>query len=165
MAPEILAKRVTDRSKVDIWALGVTFAYMIEGRLPWPSVRGTTEAIMRGHYVISRKVPRPLLDILNHMLMLNPAERWSAQQLLAHPYLCAHEKPKGISPAATLPYMPVRPDMKVRLAGMYFSNPQRRSKMGGSPSMMGLTFAIGSMKTEEKEETSARPKVSNCTGV
>jgi serine/threonine protein kinase len=91
-APEVLMNQSTDRCKADVWALGVTFAYCLEGHLPWPTNRATMyQSIMYGAYTINRNIPPVLADLLYRMFTVNPEARWSASQLKDHPFFTQQE--------------------------------------------------------------------------
>jgi serine/threonine protein kinase len=92
LAPEVLTHTATDRFKADVWALGVTFTFMLDGVLPWPTVPGRMrEAVLKGSYLIMRKIPAPLADLIRWMFVVKPEARWSADQLLKHAYFAEQE--------------------------------------------------------------------------
>jgi serine/threonine protein kinase len=92
-APEIIRGQVVDRQKVDIWALGITFVYLLDGRLPWRTEDPTAmrTAIVQGAYTIQRHVKNELGHLLHKMLTVDPEERWSAEQLKRHPFFVTED--------------------------------------------------------------------------
>jgi serine/threonine protein kinase len=125
LAPEVLLKQKTDRTKADIWALGVTFAYMIDTFLPWPQVPGRMfDAIVHGSFVITRSIPGQLSDLFKGMFTVRPEARPSAAELRKHPFfaLLGDGKLTGAG---------------VRMAGRSFT---RRSNQLLMPSVRRLPF-------------------------
>jgi serine/threonine protein kinase len=93
LAPEVLHRHASDRCKADIWALAVTFAYMIDGRLPWPLLPGQlVQAVSTGTFMIVRDIPVTLMDMLRHMFAVNPEYRWTAAQLKDHHFFAEQKQ-------------------------------------------------------------------------
>ena len=91
-APELLHENPRyDGRKVDVWAAGVTLYVMLFGGHPFrcPSQDPDTllEVITTTRLRIPRPIPAEIEDMLQHMLCVNPAERWSVKQLLQHPWM------------------------------------------------------------------------------
>ncbi|KAG9447586.1 hypothetical protein H6P81_013714 [Aristolochia fimbriata] len=91
MAPEV-ARGEEQGFPADLWALGCTVVEMATGRAPWPNVLDPISALYRIAY--SADVPQfpPCLsdqatDFLDKCLRRNPDERWTADQLLKHPFV------------------------------------------------------------------------------
>ncbi|KAF8716323.1 hypothetical protein HU200_026610 [Digitaria exilis] len=102
----------------DIWALGCTVIEMATGRAPWAGVVddvvaavrliGYTDAVPESPAWMSAEAK----DFLSKCLRRDAGERWTAAQLLEHPFLasarCGGEeaedaiKPKWVSPKSTL---------------------------------------------------------------
>jgi serine/threonine protein kinase len=96
LAPEVLLKQAGDRSKADVWALAVTFAFMLDAFLPWPSVPGRMyDAIVHGQYVVSRQIPGLLADLLRRMFVVKPDQRATAEQLRKHPFFGGQAEKTG----------------------------------------------------------------------
>jgi serine/threonine protein kinase len=96
VAPELLQDQQADRQKADIWALGVTFAYLLDGRLPWPEDAAKRRfAIVAGEFRIARAMPSSLKHMLHKMLTVDPDIRWSAEQLKRHPYFAGGAQMAG----------------------------------------------------------------------
>lgn len=76
----------------DIWALGCTVIEVFSGVSPWPNVGDAVSLLYRIAY--SGEVPEipgflseEAKDFLGKCLRRNPRERWTASQLLKHPFL------------------------------------------------------------------------------
>jgi TolB-like protein/Tfp pilus assembly protein PilF len=78
MSPEVLCGRPAD-ARSDIWALGVVFYEMLQGRRPFSGATGfeLTSAILRDPVpVLSRPVPAGLSAIVERCLAKDPAHRY-----------------------------------------------------------------------------------------
>ncbi|KAF8727433.1 hypothetical protein HU200_019040 [Digitaria exilis] len=117
MAPEV-ARGEEQGPAADVWALGCTVIEMATGRAPWAGVVddvvaavrliGYTDAVPESPAWMSAEAK----DFLSKCLRRDAGERWTAAQLLEHPFLasarCGGEeaedaiKPKWVSPKSTL---------------------------------------------------------------
>ncbi|KAJ6343393.1 hypothetical protein OIU76_005185 [Salix suchowensis] len=91
MAPEV-ARGEEQGLASDIWALGCTIIEMASGGAPWHNVSDPVSIIYRVGY--SGHLPEfpcclseQARDFLDKCLRRDPKERWTASQLLAHPFL------------------------------------------------------------------------------
>ncbi|KAJ6680468.1 MAP KINASE KINASE KINASE [Salix purpurea] len=91
MAPEV-ARGEEQGLASDIWALGCTIIEMASGAAPWHNVSDPVSIIYRVGY--SGHLPEfpcclseQARDFLDKCLRRDPKERWTASQLLAHPFL------------------------------------------------------------------------------
>jgi serine/threonine-protein kinase HSL1, negative regulator of Swe1 kinase len=91
-APELLKRQPYDGSKADIWAVGVAFSIMLFGLSVVSECSiPLSEYPFSSHFIL----PFDLLSLLSvetsdlvlKMLVINPQERASVSQLLAHPAL------------------------------------------------------------------------------
>ncbi|XP_073000381.1 mitogen-activated protein kinase kinase kinase 18-like [Typha latifolia] len=111
MAPEV-ARGEEQGAPADVWALGCTVVEMATGELPWPAF---SDAISVLHHIgFSSQVPKSPewiseegKDFLSKCLTRDPNERWTAEQLLQHPFLsCLQPKTCAddfwVSPKSTL---------------------------------------------------------------
>jgi serine/threonine protein kinase len=90
MAPELLRGECRDRREADIWALGVTFAYLVNGELPWPRERVEMQkAILCGSFKLAGNVPSAISHLIHKMIAPEPDVRWSAERLKGHPAFTA----------------------------------------------------------------------------
>jgi len=91
MAPELIQGTQYD-DKVDVWSMGITALEMAEGEPPL-----LNEQPLRALFFITvnpsptlsepQKWSRAFADFLSKALDKDPAERWSCEQLLEHPFL------------------------------------------------------------------------------
>ncbi|ABN65595.2 predicted protein [Scheffersomyces stipitis CBS 6054] len=99
MAPEVIDSIVEDKkqgysAKIDIWSLGCVVLEMFAGKRPW-----SNEAVVSAIYKIGKtKLAPPIPDEIAHLIspeakhfinscfIINPEERPTAKQLLAHPF-------------------------------------------------------------------------------
>lgn len=91
MAPEV-ARGEEQGFACDIWALGCTVIEMATGSLPWPNVGDPVTVLYRIAFSgESPELPSFLSeqakDFLGKCLKRNPKQRWTASQLLKHPFL------------------------------------------------------------------------------
>lgn len=82
MAPEIVLKKQYRGAPADIWALGVVLYVMISGTFPF---KGSTDKelydkICASNYV-KPIVSKPLLNLLQSMLTVDPDERITADEV------------------------------------------------------------------------------------
>ena len=93
-SPEILKKLAHDPFKADIWALGVLFAHMINGQSPWrcDTIGKLKKCVMNGSYYISRNVPEEISDIIKKMIVVDPNERISIEELENLPFFAEHQE-------------------------------------------------------------------------
>ncbi|CAL5211700.1 unnamed protein product [Lathyrus oleraceus] len=91
MAPEV-ARGEEQGYASDIWSLGCTIIEMFTGSSPWPNADDPISALF--HIAYSNEVPRipfslsdQAKDFLEKCLRKNPKERFTASQLLKHPFL------------------------------------------------------------------------------
>ncbi|KAA8524704.1 hypothetical protein F0562_011127 [Nyssa sinensis] len=91
MAPEV-ARGEEQGFPVDIWALGCTVIEMATGGLPWSNVTDPVSILYR--IAFSGELPEfpdflsdQAKDFLSKCLRRDPKERWTAKELLKHPFL------------------------------------------------------------------------------
>ncbi|CAN4109963.1 unnamed protein product [Withania somnifera] len=91
MAPEV-ARGEDQGCPADIWALGCTIIEMATGRSPWTNVTNPASLLYQIAFSgQSPEIPKFLSlqakDFLNKCLRRDPKERWTAKELLKHPFL------------------------------------------------------------------------------
>ncbi|XP_038887174.1 mitogen-activated protein kinase kinase kinase 18 [Benincasa hispida] len=91
MAPEV-ARGEKQGISSDIWSLGCTLIEMVTGAPPWPIPGDPVSVLYRiGYSGESPEIPSFLSekakDFLSKCLRRDATERWSANQLLEHPFL------------------------------------------------------------------------------
>lgn len=95
MAPELIMNSKYGVGS-DIWALGCTIIEAVSGKAPWiddfKDCSENTIALLVNIGSCKRAPTYPetvspgLVDFLNQCFHIDPAKRWTASQLLAHPY-------------------------------------------------------------------------------
>jgi serine/threonine protein kinase len=97
-SPELLARAPHDAFACDVWALGVTFALMIDGRLPWHCDAPATlkGRIMKGQYFLSSRVPAGLAKLIARMIVIDPVNRATCRDILEDPWLKGFALPAGL---------------------------------------------------------------------
>ena len=89
MAPEIVQGKNYSGAAVDVWSLGVAFATMLSGSLPFQGA-GDSELkrkILRGAFTIPDYVCADARDLLQRMLHVNPEQRIDMAGIKRHPFL------------------------------------------------------------------------------
>jgi calcium/calmodulin-dependent protein kinase I len=94
VAPEILSGKPYS-SPVDIWSLGVIFYILLCGYPPFVSERDDQkelfELIKHGKYTFDPtdwgKISPGAKDLVSKILVVDPAKRFTAQQILDHPWM------------------------------------------------------------------------------
>ncbi|KAL9360659.1 hypothetical protein Peur_048782 [Populus x canadensis] len=91
MAPEV-ARGEEQGFASDIWALGCAIIEMASGSTPWHNVNDPVSIIYRvgysGHFPdFPCCLSEQARDLLDKCLRRDPRERWTASQLLKHPFL------------------------------------------------------------------------------
>ena len=110
MAPEVLRNEGTGFS-ADIWSFGCTVIEMATGKSPWGDGISNPMAVVLkiacGNEIppFPRQFSQEGLDFLGKCLERNPEKRWTAEELLKHPFVSSgklEEKNSISSPASVL---------------------------------------------------------------
>ncbi|XP_047079451.1 mitogen-activated protein kinase kinase kinase 18-like [Lolium rigidum] len=95
LSPEA-ARGEAQGTAADIWAVGCTVIEMATGGAPWPGLSSPAAALH--HVARSEDVPEAPAwlsgegkDFLARCLVRDPAQRWTAEQLLQHPFVASTE--------------------------------------------------------------------------
>ena len=85
--PEVINKKPHNPMQADIWSLGILFAYMINGSLPWhcDNIGLLKARISAAKYKLRSSTPPDVAAIIAKMLVVDPTERPTAEQLLEEP--------------------------------------------------------------------------------
>ena len=88
-SPECLSGLPYDGKKSDIWSCGVILYAMVTGQLPWTKRNQTQlfEQIRRGEYSIPSFLSPDCSDLIRRMMDIDYRTRFSAQEVLQHPFL------------------------------------------------------------------------------
>uniref|UniRef100_A0A803J8Y5 Protein kinase domain-containing protein n=1 Tax=Xenopus tropicalis TaxID=8364 RepID=A0A803J8Y5_XENTR len=101
MAPETFRrnnKRVAYDTKCDIWSLGITAIEMAEGEPPYAEEERVKDLILNNNspQLRSNTWSPCFVSFLDSCLKKDPTERWSAKELLQHPFIT------GLPPTRTI---------------------------------------------------------------
>ncbi|EPS71117.1 hypothetical protein M569_03641, partial [Genlisea aurea] len=107
MAPEV-ARGEEQEFPADIWALGCTVIEMATGSNPWPEMKDPASTLYRVAY--SGDTPEfpdwlstAAKDFIGKCLIKEPNERWTAAELVRHPFLASGmERPTRESPTTVV---------------------------------------------------------------
>lgn len=98
MPPEIYNKQPFNGHTVDLWAVGVILLIMLTGRRPWdkPHLLDTAfRHITQGHLTTILRnswnivgLSEDAIDLLQRMLVLDPVDRLTFEQVRSHPWIC-----------------------------------------------------------------------------
>ncbi|KAF9330631.1 hypothetical protein BGZ91_000074 [Linnemannia elongata] len=95
-APEIVKDERYSKS-VDMWAMGCVLYTLLCGFPPFydESIQALTEKVARGQYSFLSpwwdEISSSAKDLITHLLCVNPNERYTIDQFLAHPWIKAGE--------------------------------------------------------------------------
>jgi polo-like kinase 1 len=105
MAPEILESNLGHSFEVDVWSLGIMIFTMLVGKPPFQSnePRVTYNKIRAGLFSFppALNLSEAVKDLVNKILVLNPKERLSLDQISAHDFLNKNKIPRFL-PYSTL---------------------------------------------------------------
>ncbi|KAG0046091.1 hypothetical protein BGZ83_008718 [Gryganskiella cystojenkinii] len=93
-APEIVKDERYSKS-VDMWAMGCVLYTLLCGFPPFydESIQALTEKVARGQYSFLSpwwdEISSSVKDLITHLLCVNPDERYTIDQFLAHPWIKA----------------------------------------------------------------------------
>lgn len=87
VAPEIINGERYDKN-VDMWAFGIIIYYIYYGKMPFraKSKKEIFEVIKECKYQLPNTVPLVVRDIIVNLLTLDPASRYTVDDILNHPY-------------------------------------------------------------------------------
>lgn len=95
VAPEVLSQNYT--SKCDLWSLGVVTFILLLGHMPFDgSEEVQMKNIREGNYKKKpgswNKLSHNARDFIEHLLVLDAAQRFSAEQALKHPFIADRDQ-------------------------------------------------------------------------
>ncbi|XP_073312466.1 calcium-dependent protein kinase 26 isoform X2 [Primulina huaijiensis] len=102
VAPEVLLKHYGPEA--DVWTAGVILYILLSGVPPFwaENQQGIFDAVLKGHIDFSSD-PWPLIsesakDLIRKMLCMRPSDRFTAHEVLCHPWICEN----GVAPDKSL---------------------------------------------------------------
>ena len=88
----------TYTTKSDVWSTGISIVYLVKGKLSMPTEYWSLLSIVNSaapSLTVADGASELLCDFIRCCLQKDPADRWSADQLLAHPWMTADELPSS----------------------------------------------------------------------
>lgn len=87
VSPELLADKVQGKG-CDIWAFGCIIYQLIAGRPPFKASNEyqTFQKIVKLQYSFPPGFPMSVRDLVKHILVLDPSQRYSINRIKAHPF-------------------------------------------------------------------------------
>ncbi|TFK43361.1 kinase-like domain-containing protein [Crucibulum laeve] len=158
-APEIVKDERYSKS-VDMWALGCVLYTLLCGFPPFydESINVLTEKVARGYYTFLSPwwddISHSAKDLITHLLCVDPAQRYTIDEFLAHPWCNAAPAP----PPPPTPF--IYGNLKEPLSGKPLDSPLLSAARGGrahegrSPGLATLkeafdiTYAVHRMEEE-----------------
>ncbi|WVR07177.1 hypothetical protein IAU60_004218 [Kwoniella sp. DSM 27419] len=163
-APEIVKDERYSKS-VDMWALGCVLYTLLCGFPPFydESINVLTEKVARGYYTFLSPwwddISTSAKDLITHLLCVDPSQRYTIDEFLAHPWIKAAPSVPTAAPAP--PRMASNAPMdSPLLASMRAGNREGRSPgIGALKEAFDVTYAVHRM-----EEEGARRRAYNGPG-
>jgi len=92
-SPECLCRQQFDARLSDIWSMGVVLYTMVVGKTPWNSDHNQTvyQQIMKGDITFPNHVSHQCRDLVTLMLKVNPNERATMKEIIAHSWMKTSE--------------------------------------------------------------------------
>lgn len=87
VSPELLADKYQGKG-CDIWAFGCIIYQLIAGRPPFKASNEyqTFQKIVKLQYSYPPGFPLSVRDLVKHILVLDPSQRWSIRRIKSHPF-------------------------------------------------------------------------------
>ncbi|EMD41022.1 hypothetical protein CERSUDRAFT_111598 [Gelatoporia subvermispora B] len=152
-APEIVKDERYSKS-VDMWALGCVLYTLLCGFPPFydESINVLTEKVARGYYTFLSpwwdSISATAKDLITHLLCVDPAQRFTIDEFLAHPWCTAAPAP----PVPALP-TPTRALDSPLLAGPHGI---RSPGLASLKEAFDVTYAVHRMEEEGARRRAAR---------
>ncbi|KAI8996821.1 kinase-like domain-containing protein [Pilobolus umbonatus] len=92
-SPEIVAGMPYNGSACDIWSCGVILYALLTGHLPFDdeNIRQLLKKVKSGKYIMPENISRSAQDLISQILVIDPARRYTMDQIMAHPWFCESE--------------------------------------------------------------------------
>lgn len=88
-SPECICQIKYDGKKSDIWSLGIVLYALVTGEHPWYVMNTPLmlQQITSGTYEMPTYISKELEDLISKMIRVDPNERLTIDQVVAHPWL------------------------------------------------------------------------------
>lgn len=88
-SPEVVSGQLYGGPETDVWSCGVVLYAMLCGKLPFDdsNIGNLFRKIQVAEYVVPSHVSPQARDLLRRMLVVNPLERATIEQVMQHPWL------------------------------------------------------------------------------
>jgi len=143
-APEIVKDERYSKS-VDMWALGCVLYTLLCGFPPFydESINLLTEKVARGYYTFLSPwwddISASSKDLISHLLCVDPAQRYTIDEFLAHPWC---KEAVGSMPPPRTPRVPMDSPMLMGMAG------GRSPGVSALKEAFDITYAVHRMEEE-----------------
>ena len=86
--PEMLEGHEYNGEATDVWSCGIILYAMLCGTLPFSESQEEiiVKKIKKHDYIIPNYLSKDAKDLLNHILIINPKERYNIKQIQSHPW-------------------------------------------------------------------------------
>jgi serine/threonine protein kinase len=86
-SPEIVAGKLYDGAKSDIWSCGIILFALLAGYLPFDddNIRKLLQKVMKGRFVMPAEFSIEAKDLITRMLAIDPEDRISMDEIWNHP--------------------------------------------------------------------------------
>ncbi|WVQ99292.1 hypothetical protein IAU59_006424 [Kwoniella sp. CBS 9459] len=168
-APEIVKDERYSKS-VDMWALGCVLYTLLCGFPPFydESINVLTEKVARGYYTFLSPwwddISTSAKDLITHLLCVDPAQRYTIDEFLAHPWI---KEAPSVQPAAPPgpPRMPSANNNNAPLDSPLLASIRAGNREGRSPGVGALKEAFDvTYAVHRMEEEGARRRAYNGPG-
>lgn len=160
-APEIVKDERYSKS-VDMWALGCVLYTLLCGFPPFydESINVLTEKVARGYYTFLSPwwddISYSAKDLIQHLLCVDPAQRYTIDEFLAHPWCTAAPSPPPPPTPAAYPREPLDSPLLAAARGLVDA---RSPGLASLKEAFDVTYAVHRM-----EEEGARRRAYNGRG-
>ena len=115
-APECLYHKAYDGQKSDIWSLGVNLYLMVTGKHPWniSNINVMMRDIVTCNYQVPKDVSPECKDLICRILVAEPENRPTLDQILKHPWMKFAEKAKILQTQGRKHSLPPLPPMQAK---------------------------------------------------
>lgn len=163
-APEIVKDERYSKS-VDMWALGCVLYTLLSGFPPFydESIQVLTEKVARGYYTFLSPwwddISHSAKDLITHLLCVDPVQRYSIDEFLAHPWCTAAPAPPPPPTPYAYPHLTVE---KRPLDSPFLRGQAQGPFEGRSPGINTLkeafdvTYAVHRMEEEGRRKGGRR---------